>query len=118
MTETNRTSRKSESKSRRRTRKETPKEILRRRMIAARREYDLKHPRPMFPHDDGVNPTENYGFDIVLTTTECREHGAAKYKACYAFYRLEGGISQGICNERALAAGMNHPISPRALNIG
>ena len=118
MTVTNRTSRKSEPKSRRRTRKETPEEIARRRTIAARREYDLKYPRPMFPHDDGVNPTENYGFEIVLRTTECREHGAAKYKACYAFYRLGGEASYGICNERALAAGMTHPISPRALNIG
>ena len=118
MTETKRTGRKNGSTSRRRNREESQETIMIRRMAAARRRYNLEHPEPMFPHDDGKNPTTSYAFWTVVDKTACLKCEKEAFVACFEFYRLEGGRSYGICNERALAAGMTHPISPRALNIG
>jgi hypothetical protein len=65
--------------------------------------------------DEG--PTTDLYLPSIIERTPCPKHLAERGTSCYLFEAAEGDTwHNGICNSRALAAGMNGRIHPMSLD--
>lgn len=72
-------------------------------------------------NNDVEVPTTRLYLDDVVLRTACHNHGAPVGSACWTFWGGTDGtdenvLHEGICNDRARRAGMDHPIRPTSLD--
>lgn len=68
-----------------------------------------------FPRSVDYRNVDNYIYKVI-DTTMCNRHQALKGDPCYSVTRDSSSIpSYGICNKRAVRAGMNGHISEQAV---
>jgi hypothetical protein len=66
-------------------------------------------------HDEA--PTRDLYLPRVIESTPCTKHSAEKGEPCFRFEAAENdSVHTGICNSRAIRAGMNGRIHPMSLS--
>lgn len=61
--------------------------------------------------------TTNLYLRPIINRSSCRRHSAEEGVPCFTIYRGLNPPAIGICNRRAISAGVNRPIRPESLRL-